>query len=122
MYPVYTAIIMILFFHEKFSWRTAAAIVLAVAGVAFLSAVKGTGQNQHTAALGLILILAAGLIYAVYLVAIPQTEAGKIDSLALTFYVLLFGFIYLIISTSLRAHGLQPIQDWKSGINLLLLA
>ena len=122
MYPVYTAIIMVLFFHERFSWKTAAAIVLAVAGVAFLSAVKGTGQNQHTAALGLILILAAGLIYAVYLVAIPQTEAGRIDSLALTFYVLLFGFIYLIISTSLRAPGLQPIPDWKSGVNLLLLA
>lgn len=119
MYPVLTTLLMMLFFKEKKSGWRIAAIVTAITGVYFLS-----GGNTETGSISffsLFIVLLSALGYALYLVTISQLKVGKMKGLLLTFYVFLFGGILLFIGTEAVGH-IQPIQEWHTARNLILLA
>lgn len=93
-YPIWTEVLMLLFFHEKFSWSTILALVLAIAGVAMLSGI-GSGSISM---LGVGIELLAGLSYSFYLVAYNQMGTLKqIPDLKLTFWIFVFGLAFFIV-------------------------
>ena len=118
MYPVLTTLIMMIFFREKKSaWRFFA-IALAVVGVSCLS--YGDSSGGITA-IGLFIVLLSALGYALYLVTVSQLKIGQMKGLRLTFYVFLFGTLFLLVGIGATT-GIQAIPDWHTGGNLLLLA
>lgn len=119
MYPVLTTLLMMLFFKEKKSGWRIAAIVTAITGVYFLSG--GNTETGNISFFSLFIVLLSALGYALYLVTISQLKVGKMKGLLLTFYVFLFGGILLFIATEAVGH-IQPISDWNTARNLILLA
>lgn len=118
-YPVWTAILMILFCHKKLSSWIAGAIILAVGGVYFLSGFNSSGGFGSLK--GLLLELFAGFNYAVYMVIFPMMKIRKMPSLKVTFYVFFFAMLMLLLYASFSTGGLQPITTSGSLINLILL-
>lgn len=119
MYPVLTTLLMMLFFKEKKSGWRIAAIVTAITGVYFLSG--GNNETGSISFFSLFIVLLSALGYALYLVTISQLKVGKMKGLLLTFYVFLFGGILLFIGTEAVGH-IQPIHEWHTARNLILLA
>mgnify|MGYP001668252019 CR=1 FL=1 len=119
-YPIFTCLLMMIFFHEKLTLRTAIAIVLAVMGVAALSGIDMSGCDSSLW-IGVGLELFAGFSYAIYLVLVPVLNVGKMDCLKLTFYVFLMGSVLLLCFTPFTPTCIQPINSWKIGGTLLLL-
>lgn len=121
VYPVFTCLIMVLFFHEKLTLRTSIAIVLAVVGVAAVSDIHLTGPANGNLVMGVSMALVAGLSYALYMVLVPVLKVGSMNSLKLTFYVFVLGLGFLLIFTPFTPAGIQPIGNWEVGGTLLLL-
>lgn len=118
MYPVLTTIIMMLFFQEKKSLWRVFAILLAIIGVYFLSTEQ---ESSSVSIIGVIIVLLSALAYALYLVTIGQVKVGQMKGIKLTFYVFLFGSIFLTIGTGLTG-TIQPISNWSVAGNLIMLA
>lgn len=122
VYPVFTCLIMVLFFREKLTLRTSIAIVLAVVGVAGVSGINLSGPADGNLVMGVSLALIAGLSYAIYMVLVPMLKVGHMDSLKLTFYVFVLGMGFLLIYTPFfTSQGIEMIDSWNVGGTLLLL-
>ena len=119
MYPVFTTLIMMLFFHEKRSMWRFGAILLAISGVFFLSS-EGGGSG-HVTLIGIIIVLISALGYALYLVTVSQLKVGQMNGLKLTFYVFVLGGSMLALGI-LPTTGIQAIPSWDVAGNLLMLA
>ncbi|MGM9839336.1 MAG: DMT family transporter [Sodaliphilus sp.] len=119
-YPVFTCVMMVLFFHERLTLKVVVAIVLAVLGVMMLSGVSLT-DFRSVSIMGVGLELIAGLTYAIYLVLVPVFKVNEVDSLSLTFWVFVISVFYLVV-WALLTTGIQPVTTVDMGINLLLLA
>ncbi|MBR1881520.1 MAG: DMT family transporter [Muribaculaceae bacterium] len=116
-YPIFTCLIMILFFHERLTWRIALSIALAVVGVGCIS---GTGDMSQFPIKGVSIELASGLIYAIYLVMIPMMRINRLDSSVLTFYIFLFSALqWLFISPFTGGFGAIP--SWSIGGSLIMM-
>lgn len=118
MYPVMTTFIMMFFFGEKKSFWRLFAILLAVIGIFLLSYVKGGGQAGW---IGISIVLLSALAYALYLITIGQIKGVQIKGIVLTFYVFLFGSIFLLAGTFVF-DTIQPITNWNTAGNLIMLA
>uniref|UniRef100_UPI0028803DF6 DMT family transporter n=1 Tax=Prevotella denticola TaxID=28129 RepID=UPI0028803DF6 len=82
-YPVWTEILLILFFHEKITLRITLAVFLAIAGVFFLG---GIGQTDGIKSVwGIVLAMSSGLLYAIYIVIFPHMRIRKLPALKLNF-------------------------------------
>ena len=68
-YPIMTALLMVMFFHERITWPTTLAIVLALSGIALLYRGDG-GVTLSTT--GMLLVLLSSLLYALYIVYVNQ--------------------------------------------------
>ena len=84
-YPVMTAVIMALFFHERLNWVTGVSIALSFLGVALLY--RGDGQVVLPW-VGVVLVLLSALSYAVYIVVVNRSKI-KLSPFKINFYVLL---------------------------------
>lgn len=118
LYPVFVAMLMMLFFGEKPSAFTFAAIVLSFIGVALLS---GAGSAQGVQLKGVLIEVLSALAYALYIVGVNQSCVKNMGAWKLTFYVFLFDaltFFFFALFTG----GLQPVPNTAAGLNLLLLA
>lgn len=87
--PVFTVILMMLFFNEKFHWRTGFSILLAMTGVALISLSPASTGNSGDIWPGVTLSLLAALCNACYYVAFKWIDADRLDALATTFLVML---------------------------------
>lgn len=116
-YPIWTEILMLCFFHERFSRSTILSLFLAFMGVALLSGFSGGAVRP----LGVVIELAAGLSYSFYMVLLPQMRVSRMDALKLTFWVFLFGVIIFFIFTTLFFGGVQPYKDGAMFLRLLML-
>lgn len=87
MYPVFTALTMMLFFHEPRRISTVLAITMAVAGLFVLS---WTGQGE-VALLGVVLEIISALCFALYLIRVNRSKISNMPPTKLTFYVMLLG-------------------------------
>lgn len=125
-YPVMVMLIMIAFFHERFSWITAVAVVLAIAGVYLLSngappAEDPAGSAAGINAFGLVLALASAVCNAIYITSIYATRITNITGLMFTFYVMAFGAICTLVN-SLASGSFQTLGSWKDLALAMLLA
>ena len=87
MYPVFTALTMMLFFHEPRRMSTVLAITMAVAGLFVLS---WTGQGE-VALLGVVLEIISALCFALYLIRVNRSKISNMPPTKLTFYVMMLG-------------------------------
>ncbi len=118
-YPVWTALLMAVFFRERLGIKTIASIVLAIVGVVLLSGITGSDlQNSH---IGVAWELLSGLTYAIYLVVFPRLEVKKMPSLALTFYIFLFTMLLILGFSFITKGELAPIANKSVALNLVLV-
>lgn len=85
-YPVMTAAIMAIFFHERLNWVTVTSIVLSFFGVALLYWGDGTATLP---AVGVVLVLASALTYALYIILVNRSHL-QMSSFKINFYVLFY--------------------------------
>jgi len=85
-YPVMTAVIMTVFFHERVRMATVVSIVLALAGVLLLYW-GDTGGALST--VGVILVLVSALTYALYIIVVDKSPLDM-SSFKINFYVLFY--------------------------------
>ena len=85
-YPVMTAVIMAVFFHERAGWRTILSIVLSLLGVVLLYWGDGTATLPVG---GVVLVLLSALSYALYIVVVNRSQL-QMSSFKINFYVLFY--------------------------------
>ena len=119
-YPVFTLLLSVIFFHERLSWITALAILLAVGGVFCLSGLLDGGGSIHSIK-GLLLVLLSGFLYAVYMVVFPRVRVRKMPSLKITFYIFFFAMIILTLYGTFTNGRIEPIETRSQLFNLVLL-
>lgn len=118
-FPIIVAAIMVLFFKEKFSWIVAAASLLALVGVYVL---QGSGDIGQIKPIGLVIVFASALCYALYIISLNHTSAHDMNNFKCMFYVFAGALITVTINLIVEdGVHLDPISSWKTGISLLLL-
>ena len=95
VYPIMTAILMTVFFHEKVTWSTSLAILLAVSGVGLLY--QGDGNDKLSTA-GFALVMCSSLLYALYIISINQWKNPGMSNIKFTFYILVFGLLTMFVN------------------------
>ncbi len=120
VYPIMTAVLMTMFFHERVTWTTTAAILLAVAGVALLY--RGDGTVRLSTA-GFALVMASSLSYANYIVSVNQWD-NDLSPLKFTFWVIVFCLLSVVAYIWLSGDTLQLLQtpaQWLCAFQLGLV-
>lgn len=117
MYPVFTALLMMTFYHEARKASTLSAVVMAVAGVAVLSW-TGNGSASIT---GIVIVLISAVCYALYLIRVNRSRVKDMDVYKLTFYVMLIGGL-IFGAQALQQGEIHPITTLYQSLNLMLLA
>lgn len=102
-YPVMTAVIMTLFFHERVRLGTVAAIALSLAGVVLLY----WGDPGGTLNLwGVVLVLVSALTYALYIIVVDKSPLSM-SSFKINFYVLLYCAAGMALFALVSGQGLM---------------
>lgn len=118
VYPIMVALIMTLCFHEKLTKLTVFCIVIALSGIGLLY----QGDDGDTLSLlGVLLVMASSLFYAIYIVAVNRPFLQGIATLKLTFYTLLFG-VFLFAFQVDFGQSLQYPTHWYLWGNAICLA
>lgn len=102
VYPVMVAVIMSVFFHEKFKSSTALCLLIMSGGLYLLM----NGGDSGFSPVGFGLVMISSLTYAIYLVMVSVSKTlHKVATIPLMFYVILFGSavypVYICCTTSL---------------------
>lgn len=118
LYPLAVTLSMSWLFGERTTTTTYIAVVVSLVGVALLAWGDHTqGDFQR----GVTLALLTVVTYAAYIVGVMRSSASSIDSLVLTFYVLVIGaglfFIYAVATT-----GIEYVRRWSDWRDLIMLA
>lgn len=119
LYPILVALIMTFIFKEKLSPVTIFCLLMATAGIGLLY----KGEDGATLSLvGTILVIISALTYAIYIVGINRTRLKKMNTIKVTFYVLLFGWSLFAVR-SMMDGGIQspPADKWFLWGNLFAL-
>lgn len=118
VYPIMVALIMTLCFHEQLTKLTVFCIVIALSGIGLLY----QGDDGDTLSLlGVLLVMASSLFYAIYIVAVNRPFLQGIATLKLTFYTLLFG-VFLFAFQVDFGQSLQYPTHWYLWGNAICLA
>ena len=120
VYPVMVAVMMIMFFHEKFSISTVICLVVMGAGLMLLMKPQGNGTLS---AFGCLLVMLSSLTYAIYIVMVNVSKSVRdIPTTKLLFYVLGWGsLVYVAILSTGSSSLTLPSEGW-GWLNLLALA
>ena len=118
-YPIMTALLMVMFFHERVTWFTTLAIVLALSGIALLY--RG-GDGVTLSVTGMLLVLLSSLLYALYIVYVNQFKMSMSPE-KFTFWVVLSGWVTVMAYMLLTGERLQWLHGtswaWASLLALL---
>ncbi len=120
VYPIMTAVMMTVFFHEKVTWTTTIAILLAVSGVGLLY--QGDG-NEKLSTAGFSLVMFSSLLYATYIISVNRWTTDM-SNLKFTFYVLVFGLLTMFVFSLLAGEEVQMLhtpKQWLCAAQLALL-
>lgn len=119
VYPVLVAVMMALFFKERITISTILSITLALSGISLLY----RGSNGATlSTMGVLMVMISSLTYALYIVILNKSSL-RMSSMKLTFYVLIFGTIVIIINSFLSSDGhLQMLTTASQWIHVCILA
>ena len=121
VYPIMTAVLMTAFFHEKLTWTTTIAILLAVSGVGLLY--QGDG-NEKLSTAGFALVMCSSLLYALYIISVNQWKNTNMSSVKFTFYILVFGLVTMFVYSLMAGEGIQMLEtpeQWIYAAQLALL-
>lgn len=117
--PIWCALIGLAFLGDKFSIKLSSSILLASLGVMMMTGVfSGDGTFSM---IGLLLGLASGLAYGIYLILVPRLKVKHIASLKLTFYVFFTGMWLLIAYSLMTNGGVEEVPDSSCWLDLALL-
>ena len=103
-YPVMTAVIMAVFFHERITWSTVVSLLLSSVGVALLYWSDSAGVLST---IGVLLVLASALSYALYIIVVNQSDL-QMSSFKINFYVLMYCALGMLV------------YSWIAGLPLIL--
>lgn len=117
-YPVMTAVIMAVFFHERINWVTVSSIVLSFIGVALLYWGDGTATLPIG---GIVLVLISALTYAIYIITVNRSQL-KMSSFKINFYVLFFCALGMAIYSFVADEPLMLPQNAISWVYVGWLA
>ena len=119
MYPVMVAVIMGLFFHEKFSWLTWLCMLMALMGIVLLGK---TGDGTPISLLGVAFVMLSSLSYALYIVGVNHSAVKEMNTPKLTFYVLLAGITIYVVRLDFLTSLQFPSSptDWLCAFCLAL--
>lgn len=120
-YPIMTAMLMVMFFHERVTWRTTIAIALALSGIAMLYRGGGEG-GEALSTMGMTLVLLSSLLYALYIVYVSQFKM-VMSSEKFTFWVIFFGWLAVMAYMAASGETLQLLHGtgWLWAAQLALL-
>ena len=111
MYPVVTALIMMVFYNEARRFSTIFAVCMAVTGVAVFS----WDPSGHTSLMGV------AVCYALYIIRVNRSRAATMDSSKLVFYVMFIGAL-IFGAEALRQGNFTIISTPSQWTHLLSLA
>lgn len=117
MYPVITAVLMMLFYHEARRPLTIGAVVMAVVGVGLLSWPTGEVDVKP---IGVVLELFSAICFALYIIRLNRSRVAKMNDLKLTFYVILFG-AFIFAAEAIRENNFELITTGTQAVNLVVL-
>lgn len=117
MYPVFTALVMMAFYHESRKVSTMLAVLMAVAGVTVLSWPR---EGEMASIRGIVIVLISALCYALYLIRVNRSRAQTMDVMKLTFYILFIGAV-IFGGYGLLQDDFQPVATSDQFVYLLLL-
>ncbi|MCR4859001.1 MAG: DMT family transporter [Bacteroidales bacterium] len=92
-YPVMTAVIMALFFHERVTLATLLSLLLSGAGVVLL---YWSDNGEALSTIGVLLVLASALSYALYIILMNKGNL-QMSSIKINFYVLLYCALGMVV-------------------------
>lgn len=118
LYPLVVTLVMILFFREKCSLWLIVAAVLSVAGVALLS---WDEEDSSATFRGISMVLVTVVTYACYIVGVNKTRVVRMDSVVLTFYVLLSAATMFLVYAATTT-GIERLPSFRLAGDALLLA
>ncbi len=102
-YPVMTAAIMAVFFHERITFATVASIALALAGVLLLY----WGDTGGTLSiLGVVLVIISALTYALYIIVVDKSPLAM-SPFKINFFVLFYCALGMVVFALLSG---QPLM------------
>ncbi len=118
MYPVATAVLMMMFYNEARRLSTISAVIMAVGGVGILSWPTDGGAFQIR---GIALELISAVCFALYIIRVNRSRVAEMDFLKLTFYVVLFGAL-IFGGEAFRQESFQLITTSTQAIYLFAMA
>lgn len=105
IYPILTAVIMAWMFHERLHWLVWVCLLIATIGIVILT--KGDGVANVNIE-GVLLVVMSALTYSLYLIFIKRGSLAKMESAKITFYILLFGTILILVGIGIRGEMTIP--------------
>lgn len=118
VYPIIVALIMAVVYKEKLSTLTILCILMALGGISLL---YQTSDGSTLSIVGVALVMASSLSYALYIVGVNRPRFKNIATLKLTFYVLVFGILLFLVRVKFGTELQVPFQ-WHQWGNLIALA
>ncbi len=112
LYPLEVALIMAVFFKEKMTRAVGLAIAISLLGIGLLY--RGGEGGAALSLTGLLLVFASSLAYAVYIVVVNKADL-KMGSMKLTFYVMIFCLMFLLLYSVLFGAGFPPVLQNPSS-------
>lgn len=119
-YPIMTALLMVVFYHEKVKWATTLSIALAVTGIALLY--RGDGDVKLSTT-GIMLVMVSSLLYALYIIAVNQWKT-EYSSVKFTFWIVFFGMLTILAYSMIAGEPVQLLfgtTQWICAAQLALL-
>lgn len=118
MYPVFTTLLMMVFYHEARKASTLLAVCMAVAGVGVLSMRTG---GSGTSWQGVVLELISAVCYALYIIRVNRSRVQDMDGLKLIFYVMAIGAL-IFAADVVRLGEFQWVSSPGMALDLATLA
>lgn len=119
IYPVMVAVLMMFFFHEKFSVSTVLCLIVMALGLMFLMKPQ-SGTSIST--FGFVLVILSALTYALYIVMVNVSATVRmIPTTKLLFYVLGWGSLVYVAMMICGTRATVPGAGW-GWLNLFALA
>lgn len=119
-YPIMTALLMVVFYHERITWTTTISIALALLGIGLLY--RG-GGGERLSVTGMLLVLLSSLLYALYIVYVKQFHV-VMSPVKFTFWVIFFGWLAILVYMLFSGEQLQLLHgglEWGCAVQLALL-
>ncbi|MDO4695618.1 DMT family transporter [Porphyromonas sp.] len=121
-YPFFVALILLVLFGKRPSFKSMLAILLAVGGVASISMFSGTELDPSTSFAGIAMILFSGFTYAAYIVELKHTRLSRFPGFRTTLYVMFVACVMFCVVSLFNQGYIQPLRAVSNYTNAILLA